>query len=74
MTDDFTPEQAAKLAEFDAAPTPPEIMRERVAHALWEAHVIDVDAPVPVEWPNVSDVERWRSLADTAMAVFGAAA
>lgn len=62
---EFTPEQAAKVAEFEAAPTPPEVLREQVARELWAA-----DAEVDVDQLSGETPQRLYRLADAALAVF----
>ena len=64
--EDFTPEQAAKLAEIEAAPDAPESLRERVARACWgAAHINDSD------WPLLNEYARdmYLGIADAAIAV-----
>ena len=72
--ENFTDEQAAKVAEFEAAPDAEESLRERVARALFEE-------PVCAPWRSRRlhdgpmggtyglDMREARRLADVALAV-----
>lgn len=64
MTADLTAEQAAKLAEFEAAEDAPESIRERVARAMWEADFPDDECGCPDYW-----IDIYHGRADAAIAV-----
>lgn len=67
---DFTPDEAAKVAQIEAAPDAEESLRERVARAIWEADFNSL-SDHGVTWENEAETNRkdYRNLADAAIAV-----
>lgn len=78
---DLSPAEAARVAAFDAAPVPPEVLREQVATAIMLADIDDLEVDSRVQLNRVEglwlkadkhfpeDTANYRLLADAALAV-----
>jgi hypothetical protein len=64
-TTELSDEEARRVAEFEDAPDAPEMLRERMAEAMWEA----VRNGTPWTWLSPYTQLRWRMAADAAIAV-----
>ena len=66
---ELSPAEAAKLARFESAPVPPEVLREQVARAMWEGASVGRGGAAP--WDRAASYvhDFYRQIADAALAV-----
>lgn len=68
--EDFTDDQASRLAEYEAAQEAPESLRERVAEAIMDADYDQATGGL-MRWMDLdgNEQDHFRRLADAALAV-----